>query len=107
MISDTHGLLRSEVFDVFRGVDLILHAGDIGGPEGLKGLRSIAPVIAVRGNNDKGAWADRIPETKAKRVSDVRVFLIHDLKDLDLGSLCAISGNCNRAFSSSISRQEK
>ena len=84
VISDTHGLLRSEVLNVFQDVDLILHAGDIGGPDILKALKSIAPVIAVRGNNDEGAWANRIPQTKTTRIDDISVFLIHDAKELAL-----------------------
>jgi uncharacterized protein len=83
VISDTHNLLRSEVLDVFRGVDLILHAGDIGKPEILKELRSIAPVIAVRGNNDNGPWAERIPAKKATLVDGIRIFVVHDLKVMD------------------------
>ena len=58
VISDTHGLVRPEVHKAFRRVDLILHAGDIGSPDVLKELQSIAPVKAVRGNNDKGGGLD-------------------------------------------------
>jgi putative phosphoesterase len=99
VISDTHGLLRSQVFRVFRDVDLILHAGDIGSPEILKNLRSVAPVIAVRGNNDKGAWADRIPERKTTTVGDLRIYLIHDLKEIDIdpsGYDAVVTGHSHR-----------
>src|SRR5436190_7296286 len=80
VISDTHGLLRSEVLRVFRGVDLILHAGDIGKPEILEELQALAPVVAVRGNNDTGGWAKRIPEFRIAEIGTVRVGILHDLK---------------------------
>ena len=83
VVSDTHGLLRPEVIDLFNGVDLILHAGDIGDPGVLKDLKSVAPVIAVRGNNDTAMWARRIPETKVVAVGDARIYMLHDLKELD------------------------
>ena len=82
VISDTHGLLRPEVFDAFKEVRLILHGGDIGCPEVLDGLRSIAPTIAVRGNNDTGEWAADIPESYATRVKFKRIYILHDLKQL-------------------------
>ena len=82
VISDTHGLLRPEVFDVFRDVSLILHAGDIGSPEVLDELKKIALVVAVRGNNDTGAWAKRIPEIETVSVGAVSIHLIHDLKTM-------------------------
>jgi putative phosphoesterase len=71
VISDTHGLLRPEVLAAFKGVGLILHAGDIGNIEVLDGLRTIAPVVAVRGNNDQGAWAEKIPESQIVRSGGV------------------------------------
>src|SRR5439155_17711394 len=63
VISDTHGLLRPEALRALRGVDLIVHAGDVGSAEVLDALRAIAPVVAVRGNNDRGAWARKLRET--------------------------------------------
>ena len=84
VISDTHGLLRDEVFDAFHRVDVILHAGDIGTPEVLKELRSVAPVLAVRGNNDRGAWARRIPEHRSTMIGEVRVYVLHDLKTMNI-----------------------
>ena len=74
VISDTHGLLRPEVLKIFSGVDLIIHAGDIGTLETLAELQSLAPVVAVRGNNDTGPWAKKVPETLhcRRRVSPVR-----------------------------------
>src|SRR4051812_30691839 len=63
LISDTHGLLRPEAVHALAGSDLIIHAGDVGRPDILDGLRRIAPVVAVRGNVDRGPWADALPET--------------------------------------------
>ncbi len=82
VVSDTHGLLRPEVLAVFRRVELILHAGDIGDPDILRKLGSVAPVIAVRGNNDKGKWAAKIPEYKVVEVGSVRIYLLHNLKEM-------------------------
>jgi uncharacterized protein len=82
VISDTHGLLRPEVARAFDGVELILHAGDIGNPEVLKELGSIARVIAVRGNNDKGLWAKAIRETEIVRIGRVGIYMLHNLKEI-------------------------
>ena len=81
LISDTHGLLRPEAMDVLRGSDFIVHAGDIG--DGiLEPLSTLAPVTAVRGNNDRAAWAERIGETEQLRFGDVTLYLLHDLAEL-------------------------
>jgi len=82
VISDTHGLLRPEIPKIFKNVDLVLHAGDIGSPEILQELRKIAPTISVRGNNDTEEWAKRIPGSKTVRVEDISIFMLHDLKEL-------------------------
>ncbi|MBD1912401.1 MULTISPECIES: metallophosphoesterase family protein [unclassified Leptolyngbya] len=82
VISDTHGLLRPEAIDALAGSSLILHAGDIGKPEILEGLQAIAPTIAVRGNNDKGAWAEHIPEHETIEVGRVLIHVLHILKEL-------------------------
>jgi uncharacterized protein len=94
VISDTHGLLRPEVPRIFNGVDLILHAGDIGGPEVLDELRRLAPTIAVRGNNDKGDWADEIAEEQLTRVEAVSVYMLHDLKQFRRAAItcCPLTG---------------
>lgn len=84
IISDTHGLLRPEAMDALRGVDRILHAGDIGKPEILEKLAEIAPVAAVRGNNDQDAWAADLPESAFVQIEGLRIFLIHDAKEIDL-----------------------
>lgn len=82
LISDTHGLLRPQALDALAGVDRIIHAGDIGKAEILETLARIAPVDAVRGNNDRGAWAEAIPETLDLDYGGVRIHLLHDLKQL-------------------------
>lgn len=82
IISDTHGLVRPEALAALRGVDVIVHAGDIGAPAVLEALRRIAPVVAARGNNDRGAWARSIPPRAAVEVGGLRVCVIHDLKEL-------------------------
>ena len=84
VISDTHGLLRPEAIAALRGVDRILHAGDIGAPEVLTALAEIAPVTAVRGNNDKAPWAQAIPPTQIVDAAGVRIYMIHDVGELDL-----------------------
>lgn len=82
LISDTHGLVRPQALDALRGVDHVLHAGDIIKPDILDALSGIAPLTAVRGNNDHGAWADRLPEWTTVSFGAVRVHLVHDLADL-------------------------
>jgi putative phosphoesterase len=82
LISDTHGLLRPEALEALRGSDYIVHAGDIGASEVLQQLSAIAPVTAVRGNNDVGAWAQGIPETAQLQVHDVRIHVLHDIAAL-------------------------
>ena len=84
VISDTHGLLRPEAMEVLRGSDHIIHAGDVGSPEILEKLSTIAPVIAVRGNIDQGAWSRRFPETQVLELSGVSIYVLHDLAQLDL-----------------------
>ena len=101
LISDTHGLLRPEATDFLRGNDFIVHAGDIGDPTVLTELNAIAPVTAVRGNNDSGAWARSIPETAVLRVGKVRVYVLHNLAELDLDPAAAgfqvvVSGHSHR-----------
>jgi putative phosphoesterase len=84
VISDTHGLLRPEAVAALRGVDRIIHAGDIGAPEILTALSEIAPVTAVRGNNDRGAWAREIPLTQVVDAGGLHVYVIHDVGELDV-----------------------
>ena len=82
MISDTHGLLRPEALDALAGVEEIIHAGDVGGPEVIDRLRTVAPVHAVRGNNDHGPWADELPLRLLLTLAGVRVQVLHDVKEL-------------------------
>jgi uncharacterized protein len=84
LISDTHDLLRPEAAAFLRGADHIVHCGDIVSPEILEELRKIAPVTAVRGNNDRGGWAGRLRETESLELGGVRIYVIHDLKLLDI-----------------------
>ena len=84
LISDTHGLVRPEALEALRGSDVILHAGDVGAPEVLAALRTVARVVAVRGNNDRGAWANDLPPRRTLKLGGVRVHLLHSMNDLDV-----------------------
>lgn len=84
LISDTHGLVRDEAAAALKGCSHILHAGDIDDPEVLEKLREIAPVTAVRGNNDRGAWALAIPEYEVVEFGAVSVYVRHDEAELDV-----------------------
>ncbi len=84
VISDTHGLLRPGAVQALQGVELIVHAGDIGAPQVLEGLRQIAPVYAVRGNTDRGEWAGELPLAAVVEVGGVRLYVLHELFALDL-----------------------
>jgi putative phosphoesterase len=101
LISDTHGLLRPEAVDYLAGSDHIVHAGDIGGPELLERLAGIAPLTVVRGNNDTAAWARTIPETARLEMGGVSVYVIHDIKALDIepaaaGVRVVVSGHSHK-----------
>jgi putative phosphoesterase len=84
LISDTHGLMRPEALAALHGSDLIVHAGDVGKPEIIEELRGIAPVIAVRGNIDKGPWASRLPASAVAELGPARIYVLHDIEQLDL-----------------------
>jgi uncharacterized protein len=79
VISDTHGLLRPEALTQLAGSDAIVHGGDIGNQSILDALHAIAPVTAVRGNNDHGAWAEAIPISAVLEIAGLRIFAIHDI----------------------------
>lgn len=98
LISDTHGLLRPEAIAALRGVDRILHAGDVGGREVVQGLAVIAPVDVVRGNNDRDAWGRALPEVLERDLGGVRVRVIHDWKELGdaRGIDVVVSGHSHR-----------
>ena len=89
VISDTHGLVRPEVFEILKGVDLIIHAGDIGGVEVLNALETIAPVRAVCGNNDLDSWADHIPHDQVIEYGSHLFYVLHELGHLDLDPAAA------------------
>lgn len=89
LISDTHGLLRPQAKAFLRGSDHIVHAGDIGNPRILDELAAIAPLTAVRGNNDKGPWAAGLNETEIVRLGDACIYVIHDLALLDIDPAAA------------------
>ena len=89
LISDTHGLLRLEALAFLRGSDFIVHAGDIGDAAVLEELRRLAPLTAVRGNNDKGPWAKSLAETTVLEVGEVSIYVLHDLAELDLDPVAA------------------
>ena len=84
LISDTHGLLRPEALHALAGVEEIIHAGDIGTSDIIEELRKVAPVRAVRGNNDRGPWARKLPVRLDLRLGGSRILVLHDLKELDL-----------------------
>jgi len=84
VISDTHGLLRHEAIDALRGSDRILHAGDVGDPKILEALARIAPVTAIRGNIDTEPWARTLPETEVIEAGNISIYMLHNLRQLDL-----------------------
>ena len=101
VISDTHGYLPEEAPAVFRNVDLILHAGDIGSATILLALEKVAPVIAVRGNMDSGPWVERFKEKEYIRAGDRLIHLIHDVGRLRLDAiraacLAVVNGHTHR-----------
>jgi putative phosphoesterase len=98
VISDTHGLLRPEALEALAGVERILHAGDIGTAEILTALQRVAPVTAVRGNNDRGPWADRIAEQEELEIEGQRLLILHDLKALERseGYAAVITGHSHK-----------
>jgi putative phosphoesterase len=101
LISDTHGLVRPQAIEALRGVEMILHAGDIGNPQVLEALNNIAPVIAVRGNNDKGKWAESLRLREAVKLGDASVYMLHDLKEIDInpssaGFRVVVSGHSHK-----------
>ena len=101
LISDTHGLIRPQALAALKGVDLIIHAGDIGKPEVVAALKMIAPLVAIKGNVDKGGWTKPLPETKELKIGDVWVFVIHNVNELNFnpagrGFQVVISGHSHK-----------
>ena len=101
LISDTHGLVRPKALAALRGVSLILHAGDVGSSQVLEALKGLAPVVAVRGNNDKGEWAQKLRDREVVAVGAVNIYLLHNVKEIDLspaatGFQVVVSGHSHK-----------
>jgi putative phosphoesterase len=101
VISDTHGLLRPQALEALQGCDPIIHAGDVGDPAIVDALAKIAPVLAIRGNVDRGDWARSLPETASVEAENRRIYVLHSLDDLDfepevLGFHVVIYGHSHR-----------
>jgi putative phosphoesterase len=101
VISDTHGLVRPGLIQALSDVEIIIHAGDIGAPQVLRVLRTHAPVVAVRGNMDRGPWAWGLPETEVVEIDGSLLYVIHDDNEIDLdpaaaGFRAVISGHSHR-----------
>ena len=102
VISDTHGLLRPQAAELLAGSDLIIHAGDVGKPQVLDELRAIAPVIAVRGNVDRDAWANQLPSSATTTVAGNKLYVLHNLGELsidpaDEGIAVVIAGHSHQS----------
>jgi putative phosphoesterase len=89
VVSDTHGLLRPEVLPALAGVERILHLGDVGDPEILKSLATLAPVTAIRGNIDRSGPCGRLPETEVLLLEDRYIYMLHDVHTLHLDPAAA------------------
>jgi len=98
LISDTHGLLRPEAIEFLRGAQHIVHAGDIGAPEILAELKKLAPLTAVRGNNDRGRWARALPTTASIELGGIAIHVLHDFAELDarIKARVVISGHSHK-----------
>jgi uncharacterized protein len=89
LVSDTHGLLRPEARAFLAGCDYIVHGGDVGDAEILDELARMAPLIAVRGNNDTQVWAARLAQTELVRIGGIFLYVIHNLEELDIDPAAA------------------
>ena len=101
VIADTHGLLRPEAVAALRGCERIIHAGDVGKPAVLDELRRLAPVSAIRGNVDRGTWAQALSEVETLTLGGVTLHVLHDRSELDPASIPAawrviISGHSHK-----------
>ena len=101
LISDTHGLLRPAALDALRGCDFIVHGGDIGEGGILEALATLAPVSAVRGNNDRAEWARSLPQAETLRFGEITLHVLHDIAELDIdpgaaGVDVVVSGHSHR-----------
>jgi uncharacterized protein len=94
--------MRPEALAALKGCDLIIHAGDVGKPEIIEQLLTVAPVVVVRGNIDKGAWAAQLPLTAVAETQRARIYIMHDLQQLDIDPAVAelhivVSGHSHKA----------
>jgi putative phosphoesterase len=101
VISDTHGLIRPSTRKYFKDVDMIIHAGDLDGPVIMEYLEKISPVVAVRGNMDTGAWAEKLPKFEIVEINNVFLYVCHNIDELDLdpeaaGIKVVISGHTHQ-----------
>lgn len=101
VISDTHGLMRPQALTALKGVELIIHGGDIGKAEVLQSLSAIAPVYAIRGNNDRGPWAKKLPDILNLQINGAKIHVIHNVQELDgdpnaAGFRAVISGHSHK-----------
>jgi putative phosphoesterase len=101
VVSDTHGLIRPGLLEALSGVEMIIHAGDVGGRRVLEVLRAQAPVVAVRGNMDGGAWARGLCEAEVIEIDRSLLYVLHDADGIDLdpaaaGFRAVISGHTHR-----------
>lgn len=101
VIADTHGLMRPEALAALQGVELIIHAGDIGKAEVLDALTRVAPVCAIRGNNDIGPWADALPDVLGLEIGSTKMHVIHNLQEVGRapaapGTRLVISGHSHK-----------
>ena len=101
VISDTHGLLRPEAMEALRGVEHILHAGDVGDPSILDSVRNLAPVTAIRGNIDVDGPCSQLPATEVITLHGHTFYMLHDRHALDLdpgaaGFSAVISGHSHK-----------
>src|SRR5829696_7645431 len=101
IISDTHGVLRPDAIKHLAGTDHVIHAGDIGAPEVIEGLRRIAPITAIRGNIDAGEWAKNYPDTELVVLGGRALYVLHNLKEIQFypaasGFDVVVSGHSHR-----------
>lgn len=99
--SDTHGLLRQSVVAKLKGSDLIVHAGDFDTPEVLKEIKKIAPLLAARGNMDRGGWTEELGTCDLTEIAETMLCVVHDLHHLSLepaaaGIAAVISGHTHQ-----------
>ncbi|WP_296660843.1 metallophosphoesterase family protein [Paraburkholderia sp.] len=101
LVSDTHNLVRPELLRFLAGCDAIVHAGDICDSSVLAALSAIAPLTAVRGNNDRGAWAEALPLQTVLELGGVKIAVVHELRDLrddpvSTGVAVVVSGHSHK-----------